>query len=604
MKVPTYEERVKIGTPHIDPIQTPNVTMPRVIPDAFGANIGEATQNMGAAIGKIAGHIKQMAIDAQDKEVIKRETSFRMDLQNRLTNPEDETIQIGGQDVTRKKGLLLRPLGQAKGATVELDQAYETQIKKQYLGGLSQYQASKLSPAMDNYYMSTRNNVITHEANQLDEDFKNATESNIKQKIMDASLIRDDKQLVMAIDDARTTIAPYNRRYDKATQAIQNERVAKEIAESSILAAIEQTGNYLQAKTMLEGIKDKIAPATYTDLSNKIGQRAVDMAIAQDMSIRQDDSTVMKELQKGKQGIFGYLPTTELNKSIKESQQKIYYNSQIQVRQNKEFQEARNDDILSKINSQTITLADIQKEIEIPEEQGRLPLKTLLKYKEGIVKRIGNDLEWEIKQTTQGVPWGTKGVGKLTLTENAKKVTKYLNLINAFVDDKTDALYAMEILADAYKDGIVNRDEAPLLNGLRKNIKGIETIRKKEQPQSAIGTVLDVTTNMMPLVAAVKIMVSRMKGIGATEEELVINIKNLLGTASKGGNPIEASHKAIQDFTINKMPELSTAPEKGTLLMDAEGNLAMGYPDGRIEPYLETEKSEGAKYMEGQEKKK
>ena len=201
---------------------------------------------------RIALHLKQMAIDEQDKEVLKRETAYRQDLQTRLMDTSDETIQVNGQDVTRKKGLLLRQLGQSKGATEDLDSTYQTQLREQYLGGLTKYQADKLGPAMDNYYLSVRNNVITHESNQLDEDFKNTTESNLKQKIMDASLIRDDKQLAYAIDDAVRTIEPYNRKYDEATRAVENEKTAESIAKAAIISAIEQTGNYTQAKVMLE----------------------------------------------------------------------------------------------------------------------------------------------------------------------------------------------------------------------------------------------------------------------------------------------------------------------------------------------------------------
>jgi len=286
MKVPTYEERVVRATPQTTPIQQPNISMPRVVPDAFGENVAQATQNLGAAVGKLAGHIQQMAKDEQDKEVLKRDTAFSQDLQYHLTNNEDETVQINGQDVTRKKGYLLRPLGLSKGATEELTNKYYTELQKQYLSGLTRYQVSKLLPSMEHNYTITLGRVSTHEANQLDEDFKNETESNLKQKVLDASLIRDDKQLAAAIDAGFKTVEPYNRRYDKATQQIQKEAVAKQIAESAIISAIEQTGNYSQAKIMLEGIKGKISEATYADISNKVGQRAVDMAIAQDMSTK------------------------------------------------------------------------------------------------------------------------------------------------------------------------------------------------------------------------------------------------------------------------------------------------------------------------------
>lgn len=266
MKVPEYTERVETVTPETRATTMPRVAMPGVVPGAFGEDTGRAMENLGKAGEKIAQHIYQMAIDEQDKEVLRRETSYRQDLQNNLFDESDETIQINGQDVTRKKGMLLRQLGQAKGATEELDKIYQKQLRNKYLGGLTKYQADKLGPALDNYFLSIRNNVITHESNQLDEDFKNATESNLKQKILDASTIRDEKQLGLAIEDAIASAAPYYKKYDETTTKILNTKIAEDI----LSATVDNTPDFQTADRLLLSVKDKIPKDFYNEKRNEL----------------------------------------------------------------------------------------------------------------------------------------------------------------------------------------------------------------------------------------------------------------------------------------------------------------------------------------------
>ncbi len=270
MKVPTYQRQVPIETARTQAPRMPRITMPRVVPGAFGVDVARATQALSEVGEKIAGHLLQMAQDDQDREVLRRETEYRQDLQNRVINGEEETIQINGQDVIRPKGFLRRQLNQAKGSTQELDKVYQEEVRNQYLGGLSQYQLDKLEPAMDSHYLSVRNSVITHEANQLDEDFKNITESNLAQKTLDASIIRDSDQLTSAIDDAIKTAEPYYRKFDEATRKILYEKIAANIVESSTTSTLQNTGSLVSSQALLDSVKGKIAQSTYSDIKSKL----------------------------------------------------------------------------------------------------------------------------------------------------------------------------------------------------------------------------------------------------------------------------------------------------------------------------------------------
>jgi len=328
MKVPTYQRKVGLEVPKTQAPRMPQVTIPRTVPAAFGADVARATQALGEVGLKIAGHLQQMAIDKQDREEKRKENDFMQDWQNRLTNQEEETVQINGQDITRPKGLLLRQLDQAEGVTLDANSAYQ-EMRGQYLEGLSQYQVDKLEPFIDRHFLTIQGRVVTHEANQLDANDKQATESNLALRNQEASLIRDPEQLSAAIDDAVTSASTYNSKFDPATQKILNQEIAKNMAGSAIISTIERTGNYGMARTMLDSIKTKIPDSVYNTINDEIAERAINIAISEDMSLSQEDSEVMTELKKGEKGRFSFLSTTDRIAAIKESQERINRNKKV-----------------------------------------------------------------------------------------------------------------------------------------------------------------------------------------------------------------------------------------------------------------------------------
>ena len=271
MRVPEYQRKVPIETARTQAPRMPQITMPRAVPGAFGANVAKATQALSEVGTKIADHLLQMAQDKQDREVLHRETESRKDWQNRLTNREEETIKINGQDITRPKGFLVRQLEQAEGSMQEADEAYQ-KMRSQYLDGLSQYQLDKLGPAMDSYYETVRNRINIHEANQYDESDRIATESNLAQKTLDASIIRAPDQLTAAIDDAIKTAAPYYRKFDEATRKILNEKISSDIVEAATISNLQNTGNLISSQALLDSAKDKISQSTYNDIRSKLAK--------------------------------------------------------------------------------------------------------------------------------------------------------------------------------------------------------------------------------------------------------------------------------------------------------------------------------------------
>lgn len=271
MKVPTYQTQVPIETARTQAPRMPTISMPRTVPGAFGVDVGAAYERLGDVGLKIAEHLQKMALEKQDREVLRRETASRKNWQNRLMDMEEETVMVDGKEVTRPKGWLLRQGILAEGVTQEFDKAFQER-RNQDLAGLSQYQVDKLGPALDNYHLSIRNKLITHEANEWDAATKKETESNLEQKVLDASMIRDEEQLGTAIDDAIKAAEPYYRKYDEVTRKVLNEKIASNMVEAATISTLQNTGDLILPQGLLDSAKDKIAQSTYNDIKSKLAK--------------------------------------------------------------------------------------------------------------------------------------------------------------------------------------------------------------------------------------------------------------------------------------------------------------------------------------------
>jgi hypothetical protein len=252
-------------------LPTPTIPAPaapgHALPAAFGANVARASQQLAETGQKVARNLLKMAIDDQNNEVVKLETSSRQDIQNILSNPEIETIDVQGQPLSRPKGLLNRTLTQAKGVTAEYDQSLPG-LKKKYLNGLSAHQVEQLSPAIDKYFTQQRSRVIAHEARQRDADILNSVDSNIKQKTLDASTIRTSEGLAIAINDAVNVFSLVNQKFDPATQKLNNEKIAADITMASVISTLQNTG-LDEAQSILAGVEGMMEPGTHELLTKQ-----------------------------------------------------------------------------------------------------------------------------------------------------------------------------------------------------------------------------------------------------------------------------------------------------------------------------------------------
>ena len=424
MKVPILDRQVQEN-----PTLLPDVNISKATPGAFGENEAVAIENLGKAgqsLGNtIAEHALLMQQKEQDKDIMNRETAYRKDMQDILSNPEIQKVKINGQDVDMPKGYMQRPLWQAKGVTEQYDTNYYKNLKPKYMAGLSEYQVSKLGPALDNYYATQRDNIINHEAKELRKDYENTSLSNIDQKINDSLMITDPTKIKEAISGINADIdkAQFNGFY-----------------------------TYEQAQKKKEDFP----------------MQRVKWDIYNDNATQEKDSKVLSDLKDDTK--YDYLTKENRLKLIEEAQRRIFQNNQTFKRDITESQNIRHDDILDKISKETLTFQDIDKELAIPEDQGGVPKKILVSYQKSLEHAVESDLKSIV----------TAKDNKGKIADTAIRAKNYLNMIDNFIDNKNDMWKARELLAEAYADKILSPKEAYFFNTLTDNLKDIEFNRKTD----------------------------------------------------------------------------------------------------------------------------
>lgn len=291
-------------------------------------------------------------------------------------------------------------------------------------------------------------------------------------------------------------------------------------------------------------------------------------AIYNDMSTQEEDSDVLKALKSPKE--FPDLTHDERISLVKESQQRIFNNNQRLKRDVEVNQRGRNTDILNKLASGTLTLGDIENEYKIPEDQGGIPRKTLVSYQKGIINGVAYSLNEMMEEKVS-----SESGADLTL--RAKLVGRYNKLIDLYIDDKTDIWKAKEALAAAWKDGVLDPSEAQFLDTLHKDLKDIEFNRSRGKIVSAI--------------KGIKKFLGAQPN--ATDEDLAVNIKQLLGGAAKGQDPEILTREILSDNMKVYFPDYASYPKEGKIKHDkTNGHYFKVFPDGTWSWVTEPKKSE------------
>jgi hypothetical protein len=516
MKVPTLDTNVNIQT-----TKEKAGTVPEVISAAYGADVGQAMQVAGnqvkTAADSLYTHLDTLQKDNEHKDNLRRETAFRQDLNDVMYNPEDETIttkDTSGNDVevVRKKGLMFRDLGNAAGVTLQGREAIAT-LKAKHITGVNDRQLAELAPALDTHSISANEQLVKHEVSQIQADMKDATESNLKQTILDIAPNRDPEVLRATLLEYDKKIAPYNRQFNPETQKYNTDEGKLKIVNSNIEDILTSSaGNMTSAQTYLDSVKDSMSKEVYNAASKNLSEKA---------------------------------RTIET--------QKRWLNAL--------DQETRSDAVMDKVNAGNLTFKDIEDQWQIPEEKGGIKKEVLLRYKGALESRIEKDLKFI---TGQKEKRGKKDV----LTSTSKDAIKVLNLITEVVEPDIDKWKAREHIADIYADGLITGPEASFLHSLTKSANDIKFNRASGKFN-----------------AAIKFIKNKLNRNNATDAEIAIGIKALINSTIGGVDIDEGAKAAVFNHAKETNPYVSDSSEKGTLMRDSFGNVAIVYPDGRTEEY-------------------
>jgi hypothetical protein len=541
MRVPTYEKQTSRITPTVS---TPQELRPPAA--AFGTEMAEATTRLGETGMKIASAIMQRAAERRKelmaKQVFEQDTLFRQEMQNVLYNDQ---VDKNGKPL----GFLSRKLDQTQNITPEFDQAYSN-IKKKYLNNVAApEQKDALARMLDSTYLSHRDNIIRHERNQIDQSIQNSFKSNLDIQVNDAAQLQDGPSVIRAIDAAivtQDTLSKING-YDEKTAEAQRIDVRGKVAKTAFSSAMAEN-NLIKAQSIYNAVKGKI-PAEIAEKMKEQVESGIPYGIAiQDAFL--DPISTRKKLETN---------AYDIKDPVKRKAAYDFTNT-LAERMITDSQETRHNELLDNLAKGKLTLTDIENEMQIPEDIGGLKKKILVNYQKAIQNGIQKDLN---RMLTEKTP-------DKDPTARAKAVKQYVDLIDAFVNEDTDKWHAREKLAEAYTDGIINSQEAVFLNNLKTNLKNIEFNR-----------------NTGPINSAIKSLKSWMGKNNASDEEITLRVKQLLGTLQQGqANPQDAAKAIMQNHIYQKIPEAATLSPKGQLMMDAYGNKAIVYPDGTIEPVV------------------
>lgn len=293
----------------------------------------------------------------------------------------------------------------------------------------------------------------------------------------------------------------------------------------------------------------------------------VSYSIYNDAATKEEDSLVLSELKKGKNGIYGFLDASDTLSMIQDSQKRIFQNNQTYKRDVEDSQKIRNDNIIEKMLAQDLTIKDIEDEEAIPEEQGGMKRSVLNTYKNSVINGINKDLNKMLTEKSDKEP-----------TKRAIEVKKYNDLIDNFIDDELDSWKAKDMLARAYADGIIDKNEQKFLNDLNNNLSDISLNRSTSPIAGAIKGIKEFWRHQ-------KI---------ATDEDLAISIKKLVGGIMAGDKPEEAQKKIMSDSVKSTFADYASYPEDGREKIDkATGRRFKVYPDGTW-AWEEAKKSQGA----------
>lgn len=246
----------------------------QAIPQAFGADIAQANQQLASQVGQTAGAINeeilQFQFQKEQGELFSYDTEATREVQDILLSQD-----IG--DGNKPKGLLNRNFENATDITKEYDTKFET-IKQKYLqktGSINQ--RNQMERLLNSLYEQSRARVLTHEANEFDKTYVKSLDANISTRINNATLSLDindlDKQITQTTElfTEGAKVAGYSKEMrDEKLQAIQGE-----MAFNAMSAKIDT--DFATSKAIYEKYKGSLSREVIIKMESAIKGKELDL---------------------------------------------------------------------------------------------------------------------------------------------------------------------------------------------------------------------------------------------------------------------------------------------------------------------------------------
>jgi len=269
IRIPTIERQVQEQTPNL---QVPNVR-PNIPQAAFGGQVGQALKGLASTVGDIGSLVRAKQKEKDNQLILDTESKFKRDLQNKLYNPQLETItDKEGNSVKQPIGLLNRQLGQAIGSTEQYNKDYE-ELKNTYIKDKPKRIQSVLNNLFESAYINNKDNVVTHEAKQDSQNQMNSLNASSTLRINDITNNPTLQNINSNLTQGRGEILQMmrDRGYDDKTIEVKIQEYNDNAIRSTTLSLLNND-NFAQAQVILKDQKDDITPTLHTQLSAKTSQ--------------------------------------------------------------------------------------------------------------------------------------------------------------------------------------------------------------------------------------------------------------------------------------------------------------------------------------------
>jgi hypothetical protein len=276
MKIPELEQSVGLNpTSPAAPQFAPPVQ------GAFGADIGQAVERLGAATQGAGAQIAERAIErnrmVKEQQAFDAYTSYGRDIQDLGHKQDPDTGNpVLDPQTNKPQGLLDRQLSDAHGITAEFDQKAES-LKKNYLNGLKDpSQQALFMQLAARHAGAARESIIAHEAREGTMAYNASAKASIDAVGQSVVGTTDADALSKAVDDATGIQHASLVRSGVRDQGVMDQskaQVAAAIAEKPINEQLAN-GSWKVAGQLLDRVRDRLPQDAVDHLQGAISGRA------------------------------------------------------------------------------------------------------------------------------------------------------------------------------------------------------------------------------------------------------------------------------------------------------------------------------------------